>query len=165
MAVLLLNATFEPLRVITAKRAVVLLLQEKAEVIHEGDDEWRSASLAIKVPQVIRLKYFVQIPFRSKTPLTNAAVLVRDGRTCAYCQKRKATTVDHIVPRSRGGRHEWSNVIAACRPCNARKADKLLSELGWQLPFEPRIPHGSMWLLVGLREPSEVWTPYLTPAV
>lgn len=164
MAVLLLNATYEPLRVITAKRAVVLVLQEKAEVIHEGDEEFHSESSSINVPKVIRLKYFVQIPYRSKIPLSNAAVLLRDNRRCAYCEKRKATTVDHIIPKSRGGRHEWTNVVSACRPCNSRKADWLLGEgpiAEWKLAYEPSIPHGSMWLLIGMRDRSEVWNTYL----
>lgn len=164
MAVLLLNATWEPLRVIPAKRAIVLLLQEKAEIIHEGDEEYHSESSSINVPKVIRLKYFVQIPFHSKIPLSNAAVLLRDNRKCAYCDKRKATTVDHIVPKSRGGKHEWLNVVSACRPCNARKADHSLVELGWTLSYEPRVPQGAMWILVGLRERSEAWDLYLAPA-
>lgn len=163
MAVLLLNASWEPLRVIPAKRAIVLLLQEKAEVIHEGDEEYHSASTSINVPTVIRLKYFVQIPFRSRIPLSNGAVLLRDERKCAYCDKRKATTVDHVIPKSRGGQHTWDNVVAACRPCNARKSNKTLAELGWTLSYEPRVPNGSMWLLVGLRERSDVWDTYLAP--
>lgn len=166
MNVLLLNGDWQPIRVIPTKRAIVLVLTEKAEVLVEGTGEFRSASTAVNIPQVIRLKRFVQIPFRAKIPLSNTAVLKRDHYKCAYCGT-KANTVDHIIPKSRGGKHMWENVVAACRPCNAKKADKLLSEIGWKLSFTPRIPTGTVWLLIGQREIPEEWSPFLDaiPAV
>ncbi len=160
MNVLLLNGDFQPIRVISTKRAIVLVLTEKAEVLAEGSAEFRSATRTVKVPDVIRLKKFVQIPFRAKIPLSNTAVLKRDHYKCAYCN-HKANTVDHVIPKSRGGRHQWENVVAACRTCNAKKADKLLSEIGWSLSFTPRIPTGTVWLLVGVREIPEGWSPFL----
>lgn len=164
MNVLLLNGDWQPIRVLSTKRAIVLVLTEKAEVLVEGTGEWRSASTTVKIPQVIRLKRFVQIPFRAKIPLSNAAVLKRDHYKCAYCGHR-ANTVDHIIPKSRGGKHMWENCVAACRPCNARKADKLLDEIGWKLHVTPRIPTGTVWLLVGVRgEIPEGWTPFLDVA-
>lgn len=162
---LLLNATYEPLRVIDSRRAIVLVLQEKAEVIEEGEEPFRSARAEYRRPLVIRLTRFVQVPYRARIPLSTRAVLRRDNHECGYCTKRKGTTVDHIVPRSRGGKHEWMNVIASCRPCNAKKDDKLLSEIGWELRFEPRVPHGTKWLLVGYKETNPIWATYLSPAV
>lgn len=161
MNVLLLNGDWQPIRVISTKRAIVLVLTEKAEILAEGTGEWRSATTSVPIPQVIRLKRFVQIPFRAKIPLSNAAVLKRDRYKCGYCHG-KANTVDHIVPKSRGGRHMWENVVAACRPCNARKADKLLDEIGWSLSVTPRIPTGTVWLLVGQKTPiPDGWVPFL----
>lgn len=162
MTVLLLNATHEPLRFISLKRAVVLVLQEKAEILEEEPDRLvRAAKISLPAPKVIRLTRFVQIPYRARIPLTGHAVMVRDNHKCAYCTKRKGTTVDHVQPRSRGGKHEWTNVVAACSPCNAKKADKLLSEIGWELQFKPFVPKGTFWLVLGVGEVDPIWEPYL----
>lgn len=163
--VLLLNATFEPLAVVTARRAVVLMLSGKAELVQaalEGDT-FRSESLTVTTPSVMRLSRYVRVPYRPSVPMTRAGVLRRDGKACAYCGKR-ADTIDHVVPRSRGGRHSWENCVAACRPCNSRKADRLLSELGWVLratPAPPRRGRG-VWLLT--IEPHPTWEPWLAAA-
>lgn len=162
---LLLNASYEPLRVISSQRAVVLVLQDKAEILEEGEDAYHSATASVPVPEVIKLKRFVQVPFRARIPLSNAAVLRRDDHECCYCEKRKGTTVDHVQPKAHGGKHQWENVVAACRPCNALKADKLLSDLGWTMRFQPYMPTGTMWLLLGLRSTSEAWVPYLGAAL
>ncbi|MDQ1742630.1 MAG: hypothetical protein QOE23_969 [Pseudonocardiales bacterium] len=139
---LVLNATYEPLCVVPLRRAVL-----------------HSARLVIEAPTVVRLSRFVRVPYRSRVPLTRRAVMHRDGLRCAYCQRR-ADTIDHVVPRSRGGKHEWVNVVAACATCNHRKADRLLAELGWSLPFTPREPAGYAGFTVGyVREPA--WEPYL----
>lgn len=163
MSVLLLNATYDPLRVISLKRAVILLMQDKAEIIEEGEGLVRSEKISIKAPSVVKLKYFVQIPYRAKMPLNNRNVLIRDKGECGYCDDRKATTVDHIIPRSRGGLHRWENVIAACYKCNSKKSDKLLSEIGWETKWEPRIPSGTRWVVLGVK-PKENWAPYLDAA-
>jgi len=164
MPTLLLNASYEPLRVIDSKRAIVLVMQEKAEIVSEGSEEYHSATASVLVPDVVRLKRFVHVPFRARIPLSNAAVLRRDNHECAYCDKRKGTTVDHIVPRAKGGQHRWENVVAACRPCNGAKADKTLEDWGRELRFQPYVPTGTMWLLMGLKEQSETWAPYLDVA-
>ena len=164
--VLLLNATFEPLAVVTARRAVVLMLSGKAELVQaalEGDT-FRSESLTVTTPSVMRLSRYVRVPYRPSVPMTRAGVLRRDSKACAYCGKR-ADTIDHVVPRSRGGRHSWENCVAACRPCNSRKADRLLSELGWVLrttPAPPRRGRGGVWLLTV--EPHPTWEPWLAAA-
>ena len=113
--VLLLNATFEPLAVVTAKRAVVLMLTGKAECIEVTLDEaFHSENLTLPAPSVMRLSRYVRVPYRAAVPMTRAGVLRRDGRRCAYCGRR-ADTIDHVVPRSRGGGHTWENCVAACR--------------------------------------------------
>ncbi|MDT5177779.1 MAG: hypothetical protein QOJ95_1977, partial [Mycobacterium sp.] len=130
--VLLLNSTYEPLAALPARRAVVMLLCGKADVVHadETGPVIHSATRAIVVPSVIRLRSFVRVPYRARVPMTRAALMHRDRFRCAYCGA-KADTVDHVVPRSRGGDHSWENCVAACAGCNHRKADKMLAELGW----------------------------------
>jgi 5-methylcytosine-specific restriction endonuclease McrA len=160
--VLLLNATFEPLAVVTAKRAVVLMLTGKAECVQAAlEGVFHSESLTIVAPSVMRLSRYVRVPYRRPVPMTRAGVLRRDGRRCAYCTRR-ADTIDHVVPRSRGGGHTWENCVAACRACNSRKADRLLDELGWSLRVKPCAPHrapgGVMVLTV---EPHPAWEPWL----
>jgi 5-methylcytosine-specific restriction endonuclease McrA len=160
--VLLLNATFEPLAVVTAKRAVVLMLTGKAECVEAAlDTAFHSENLTVPAPSVMRLSRYVRVPYRRAVPMTRAGVLRRDGRRCAYCTKR-ADTIDHVIPRSRGGPHSWDNCVAACRACNSRKADKLIEELGWALPFVPRPPdRAAGGILVLAVEPLPSWEPWL----
>jgi 5-methylcytosine-specific restriction endonuclease McrA len=161
--VLLLNATFEPLAVVTAKRAVVLMLTGKAECVEAtfGGAAFHSENLTVPAPSVMRLSRYVRVPYRRSVPMTRAGVLRRDGRRCAYCGKR-ADTIDHVVPRSRGGAHTWDNCVAACRLCNSRKADRLIEEIGWSLAFVPRPPdRAAGGILVLAVEPLPAWEPWL----
>lgn len=164
--VLLLNATFEPLAVVTAKRAVLLMLSGKAECVQaalEGG-AFRSENLSVVAPSVMRLSRYVRVPYRSSVPMTRAGVLRRDGRVCAYCGKR-ADTIDHVIPRSRGGMHSWENCVAACRGCNSRKADRLLVELGWTLCVPPGPPRrGHSGVLALCVEPHPTWEQWLDAA-
>ncbi|MCH9768856.1 MAG: HNH endonuclease [Actinomycetia bacterium] len=161
--VLLLNSTYEPLTALPMRRAVIMLMCGKADVVH--DDPMgpvvRSASRSIVVPSVIRLRNFVRVPYRARVPMTRAALMHRDRFRCAYCGA-KADTVDHVVPRSRGGAHSWENCVAACSGCNHRKADRLLTELGWKLHATPLPPKGQHWrLLSSIKELDPAWARYL----
>ena len=161
--VLLLNATFEPLTALPLRRAVVLVVCGKAEILHDDPAGMvlHSARAELVVPSVIRLSTYVRVPYRSKVPLTRAGVMYRDRYRCAYCGNR-AETIDHVIPRSRGGKHNWQNCVACCAKCNHRKADKLVSELGWQLLVAPKAPRGPHWrLLAGVRDTDPQWLPYL----
>lgn len=160
MGVLLLNATYEAIRVIPMKRAVVLVLQEKAEIVESTGENIRSAHISMPQPEVIRLKYYVKIPYKSRVPLSNRAVLNRDKYKCAYCGK-KGNTVDHVHPKAKGGKHEWTNVVAACGKCNSKKADKTLQEMGWELSFKPEAPTAKTWIVVGTPERAEAWADWL----
>jgi len=157
---LLLNATYEPLGLLPARRAVVLVLDEKADVLADGAGRFRSATRSVPVPSVIRLRYLVRVPYRAHLPLNRRNLLARDGHRCAYCRGR-ADTIDHVLPRSRGGEHRWENVVAACRPCNARKGDRLLAEVGWDLAKAPVAPRGWRYLLVGVSPVDPAWAPWL----
>ncbi|OLT14248.1 endonuclease [Pseudonocardia sp. CNS-139] len=164
--VLLLNATFEPLAVVTAKRAIVLMLTGKAECVEAtvNGAAFHSENLTVPAPSVMRLSRYVRVPYRRAVPMTRAGVLRRDGRRCAYCGKR-ADTIDHVIPRSRGGTHDWDNCVAACRACNSRKADHLLDDLGWTLESPPRAPdRAAGGILVLAIEPHPAWEPWLGAA-
>ncbi len=140
---LLLNASFEPLKVVSAKRAVVLVLSGKAEMVEPGDARYRHERGEVVVPAVLRLVKFVRVPYRTTVPLSRRAVLARDGGLCAYCSGA-ADTVDHVQPRAHGGQHRWDNVVAACRSCNNRKDDKALAQVGWALNFKPYAPNAAL---------------------
>jgi 5-methylcytosine-specific restriction endonuclease McrA len=161
--VLLLNATYEPLALVSDRRAIVLVLAGRAEAVafHPDSPVFHSANLDVEVPAIVRLGQMVRIPRWARTPpLTRRAVLRRDGGRCAYCSDI-ADTVDHVIPKSRGGGHDWSNVVASCKRDNLRKADFLLSELGWTLGFQPKAPDGHLWRLRHLAEVDPLWEPYL----
>lgn len=151
--VLVLNATFEPINVVQLHRAICLVVQEKADVVESVDGRtFRSENTEIPCPSVVRLRYYVKVPWKRRRPaVTNRNVLGRDNHTCGYCGET-ATTIDHIVPRARGGKNTWMNVVAACSPCNSKKSDLLLDELGWELLFQPTIPADKTWLVVGWAE-------------
>src|SRR6266568_455589 len=117
---LVLNATLQPLAVVPARRAVVLVLKRKADMVESNGIVYRSAYLEVPAPSVVKLRYFVHVPFRARAALTRRAVFARDGWACQYCGG-PAENVDHVIPKSRGGEHVWENVVAACRRCNSRK--------------------------------------------
>src|SRR6201995_4818556 len=147
-AALVLNATYEPLCVVPLRRAVVLVLAEKAVVVEESSQVMHSERLSVAVPTVVRLARFVRVPFRRDVPLTGGAALDRDRHACAYCGT-KADTIDHVRPRPRGGTHVWTNVVAACARCNHRKGDRLLGELGWHLRVAPTQPPATVAVVMG----------------
>jgi 5-methylcytosine-specific restriction endonuclease McrA len=158
-----LNASFEPLCVVTARRAVVLVLAGKAVTVEAGETTLHSERTVVPVPVVLRLTRFVKVPYRGTVPLTRRAVFARDGGRCAYCAG-PATSIDHVVPRSRGGRHEWANVVSCCRRCNHVKADRTVSDLGWRLRRPPRAPSGPAWRVLGTGLMHPRWRPYLADA-
>ena len=157
---LVLNATYEPLCVVSSRRAVVLVITDKAVALQEGQDVLHAERTSVRVPSVVRLTRFVKVPYRTTVPLTRKGVLVRDGNRCVYCGAA-ATSLDHVVPRSRGGTHSWENVVAACGRCNHQKADRHLHDLGWRLRHAPRAPSGSAWRVLGSRRLDPCWLPFL----
>lgn len=157
---LVLNATYEPLGVVSARRAVVLVLDEKAEVIHANGECFRSERLNLAAPSVIRLRYYVRVPYQRRAPLNRRAVFLRDGGRCQYCG-RKAESIDHVVPRSKGGEHTWENVVAACSRCNTAKRDRLLHETHMHLRQRPQPPRNMSWVEVSVGYVPEHWEQYL----
>ena len=114
----------------------------------------------IEIPSVVRLRYHVRVPYQRDVALSRRGVFARDGHACQYCGAR-AETLDHVVPRSRGGSHTWDNVVAACRPCNIRKRDRLLHETTMNLRARPRAPLGASWSIIASGSVPGEWEPYL----
>jgi 5-methylcytosine-specific restriction endonuclease McrA len=155
---LVLNATQQPLAVVPARRAVVLVLKEKADIVASNGMLFRSERMEVPAPSVVRLRYFVRVPYRARAALTRRAVFARDGWTCQYCGGT-AENVDHVIPKSRGGEHAWENVVAACRRCNSRKENRLPADVGLMLLREPFVPKDGLKLSLGRLEPE--WEAYL----
>jgi 5-methylcytosine-specific restriction endonuclease McrA len=160
--VLVLNATYEPIHVCTVRRAVVLVLKEKAEVVEQARAPLKSANATITRPAVIRLVGYVRIPRDPRRRrITRRAVFARDDWTCQYCGSRSNLTVDHVVPRSKGGTSSWDNIVASCAPCNRRKGDRLLRHSGMKLAREPRSPGPQVFIQVATPTIPTAWRAYL----
>ena len=157
---LVLNATFEPLCVVPSRRALMLLLDEKAEMLHPTDRVFRSERVTLAEPSVVRLRHYVKVPYHARIALNRRAVFARDGHRCQYCGAA-AENIDHVIPRSRGGRHAWDNVVASCRPCNARKRDHLLEDSGMKLRRPPAVPRQRTFILVASGRIRSEWEAYL----
>ena len=162
--VLVLNATYEPLSIISVQRAIILLLKEKAELIEAAEERLHAARASLPVPLVIRLVYYVRIPRQVTMAPTRHSVLLRDNFTCQYCGAapgRANLTLDHILPRSRGGQTSWDNVATACKVCNLRKGDRTPEEAGMFLRRRPGRPHYLAFLLLAQAGPQDVWGKYI----
>lgn len=157
---LLLNASDEPLALLPWRRALRLVHDGKVEVLAHADEALHTPTTTLARPSVVRLVARVTVPMRRHLRVSLANLLVRDHGRCGYCGDR-ATTIDHVVPRSRGGAHVWENVVAACRPCNLAKGDRLLAELGWTLARTPAPPQGLRWLRVAAEVMQPEWLRYL----
>lgn len=163
-SVLVLNATYEPLSVISLRRAIVLLLKEKAEILEAAEARLRAERTTLPVPLVIRMVYYVRVPRNMGLPLSRRTILARDQYTCQYCggaPGRAELTIDHVLARSRGGRTEWENVVAACRACNQRKGSRTPREAGMDLVRGPFRPRFIALTVLGEAQSKEVWNKYL----
>ncbi len=162
---LVLNASYEPLSVVSARRAVVLVLRDRAVALEVRDEIWHSEWAQMQVPSVVKLLAFVRVPHQRMTAVTRRAVFARDGFRCQYCSQ-PADSIDHVQPRSRGGLHVWENVVACCRRCNTRKGDRFPEEAGMALSRRPRAPSPHAWVFANsghVVDPS--WESYLLPEI
>jgi 5-methylcytosine-specific restriction endonuclease McrA len=160
--VLVLNATYEPINVCTVRRAVVLLLKDKAEILEHSDWELHSATRTLARPVVIRLVSYVRVPRDThRRKITRRAVFARDNWTCQYCGSRTSLTVDHVIPRSKGGPSSWDNIVASCAPCNRRKGNALPRQAGMQLRKQPRTPSQHVFIQVASPTIPPAWRQYL----
>jgi 5-methylcytosine-specific restriction endonuclease McrA len=161
--VLVLNASYEPLSIVSFRRATCLVLDDKAEIIEHDGGVLRSPSLTVPVPSVVRLRYMVRVARRRQGVLSRRAVFARDDHTCQYCGGA-ADSIDHVFPRSRGGGHDWENLVAACRRCNLAKRDRTPEEAGMRLRRPGCPPRPGSWVVVGASRMPDAWKPYLARA-
>jgi 5-methylcytosine-specific restriction endonuclease McrA len=160
--VLVLNASYEPLNVTTVRRAYVLVFKGKAEVIEKLEQPLHSATDTYPWPHVIRLVQYVHVPRTVQRKISRRALFARDGWRCVYCGTNGGRlTLDHVVPRSRGGESVWENVVTSCAPCNLRKGDRLLHELRMELRHPPRVPTPALFIRLASPSIPTGWKPYL----
>ena len=164
-SVLVLNATHEPLNVVSVRRAIVLLLKDKAEILEATEQRIRSEGLSIPVPLVIRLVYYVRVPYRLNVPLSRHTVLLRDNYTCQYCgaqPPRGELTIDHVVPKVHGGDTSWENVVCACRDCNLKKGSKSLEQANMRLLSRPSRPKYLAIVFAHRANRNQAWSKYIS---
>tara|TARA_Y100001938_G_C8079288_1_gene428069 strand:- start:1238 stop:1738 length:501 start_codon:yes stop_codon:yes gene_type:complete len=162
--VLVLDASFRPIKQVSWKKAITLYLQEKIEIIKEYEDEWiHSPSKKFKVPAVIRLINFIfKLPWGVKLTRTN--LFIRDQGACQYCYKKlnkSRFTIDHVIPRSKGGKTSWENLVCSCSRCNTHKGDKSLAECGYKLKTPPVKPRTHFFMFMHGETPA-AWEDFLT---
>jgi 5-methylcytosine-specific restriction endonuclease McrA len=163
--VLVLNATYEAINVCSVRRAVVLTLKAKAEVLEEAQWSLHSEHVALARPFVIRLTSYVRVPRDAhRRKITRRAVFARDDWTCQYCGARSNLTVDHVIPRSKGGGSNWENIVASCAPCNRRKADRTPVQSGMHPAQTPGQPHAEIFIRVSSPTIPPSWRAYLPAA-
>jgi 5-methylcytosine-specific restriction endonuclease McrA len=161
--VLVLNASYEPLNVTTVRRAHVLVFKGKAEVIEELDRELNSATTSFPWPHVIRLVQYVRVPRTIQRKISRRALFARDGWRCVYCGTSSGRlTLDHVVPKSRGGESVWENVVTSCAPCNLKKGNRLLHEASMELNANPRPPAPVLFIRLAAPKIPDRWQPYLS---
>jgi 5-methylcytosine-specific restriction endonuclease McrA len=164
--VLVLNASYEPINVCTVRRATILLLKARAEMLEKGQGALHSERLELDRPCVIRLLRYVRIPRDvHRRKITRKAVLARDAYTCQYCgREASGLTVDHVVPRSRGGQSVWENIVASCAPCNRKKGNRLPREASMHPRNHPKPPGPTVFIRIASPRIPIAWQPYLAPA-
>jgi len=161
---LVLNSTFRPLSIVSPQRCVSLLIRKKLTSIVDSNIEIRSEKESFLVPKVAILTYYVKAPYARRISLNKDNIFIRDNFTCQYCSSR-AESLDHIIPRSKGGAHEWGNIVACCKTCNLKKADKLLHDTHLSLIKNPRLPNDNFWIKAILNSsPDPSWEKYLLTA-
>ena len=160
--VLVLNASYEPLNVCSVRRAHVLVFKGRAELIEKLEQPLRSASDTYPWPHVIRLVTYVHVPRSAQRKISRRALFARDNWRCVYCGTSTGRlTLDHVVPRSRGGDSVWENVVTSCAPCNLRKGNRLLEEASMVLRKTPRPPAPVLFIRLSTPKIPSTWRPYL----
>lgn len=163
---LLLNATYEPLKVVDWQRAMTLWAQGKVEIIEEHDRVVRAVSFTFRLPSVVRLLHYIRTRKRPVVQFTRANIYQRDDYTCQYCNVQRRSddlTFDHVIPVAQGGQRGWENIVTACEPCNRRKGARTPDEASMKLIRQPRRPlllAPTVKVTVGVRTPSN-WLSYL----
>jgi 5-methylcytosine-specific restriction endonuclease McrA len=159
--VLVLNTTYEPLNVCSLRRALVLLLKDRAEPLEISSGVVRSEHCEFAIPHVIRLRSYVAVPRTHTKRISRRAVFARDRHRCQYCGSERHLTVDHVIPRSKGGNDTWENVVTSCAPCNLKKGDRLPHVANMKPMRTPRAPEPFSFVFMYVDDIHETWRPYL----
>lgn len=159
--VLVLNQDYSPLTITTVNRAFLLVYMDKAEMLEQAPDGFlRSISCTFPKPAVIKIKNYVHVPYRGVV-LTRFNIFKRDNNQCQYCGTTNDLTLDHLIPRSKGGKSSWKNLVTACKACNAKKGDNTLEQAGLVLRRPPFKPSYVMFLRDTFGNVRKEWMPYL----
>ncbi|NQZ78251.1 MAG: HNH endonuclease [Ekhidna sp.] len=159
--VLILNQDYTPLTVCSVQRAFTLIFLQKAEMVSEVKErKLRSINHSFPFPSVIKIKYYINIPYKGVV-MTRQNIFKRDSGKCQYCGTTKDLTIDHVIPRSRGGKSTWTNLVTACKKCNSKKSDFTLEKVGMKLQKAPIKPSYLSFLKMNLAKNREDWLPYL----
>ena len=164
LPVLVLNQTYEPLNICRVRRAMVLIYQNKAEMLENGSGLLHTVDGEYPIPSVIRLATLIKRPHRIQRKMSRIEIFKRDNFTCQYCGKvSHSLTLDHVIPRSRNGQHTWENVVSACVPCNRVKAGRTPEEAGMKLRKKPTAPVPGSLFFIPSRVPEirSEWEKYL----
>jgi 5-methylcytosine-specific restriction endonuclease McrA len=161
--VLVLNASYEAINVCTVRRAAVLVLKDRAEILERADWALHAETFQMPRPTVIRLNTYVRVPRDAHSrKITRRAIFARDRWTCQYCGSGHGSlTVDHVIPRSKGGGSSWDNIVTCCAPCNRRKGDRLPKQAGMHPRNKPAPPAATIFVHVAVPRVPEVWQQYL----
>ena len=159
--VLVLNQDYQPLTVCGVKRAVMLTFMGKAELLHRNPElKIRSVTQSYDYPTVVRLLSYIRVPYNNIV-VTRRNILKRDGYRCQYCNAREDLTIDHVIPRSRGGRDTWKNLVTSCASCNIKKGNRTPREASMKLLKKPYKPNHILYLQTIVASVKEDWKPYL----
>src|SRR3990172_3103400 len=149
---LVLNIDQRPLTIVSAERGLTLIMKGKVDLVASNGRVMRSEKQTFHVPTVVTTRAYIHVPYSATAPsVSRKAVFARDNGECQYCGG-KAENLDHVIPRTKGGTHTWDNLVAACRRCNGKKADKTLAQSGLKLRKQPHEPKGSKYYVLGRPE-------------
>ena len=158
--VLVLNQDYQPLSICSVQRSMKLLFLEKAELLHDDPEkELSTTRTSYQYPSVIRLRKYIRIPY-TKVVLSRRNIMRRDKFSCQYCAKKSELTIDHVLPKSRGGRDQWENLVTACEKCNVKKGNKTPKEAQMPLMRKPYRPI-PITFFESIMEMQDPWKPYL----
>jgi 5-methylcytosine-specific restriction endonuclease McrA len=159
--VLVLNQDYQPISVCSVQRSVKLVFLDKAELLHDDPDKViRTVNEEYSYPSVIRLRRYIRLPY-AKIVLSRRNIMKRDRSTCQYCGTRSDLTLDHVLPKSRGGADSWENLVTACNNCNVKKGNRTPEEAGMPLNIKPYRPVHITFFQNLLNGIQEHWKPYL----
>ena len=160
-SVLVLNTNYSPMDICSARRAICLFYNEKVEILETYKDMVRSPSVNLSLPSIIKLKNFVKNN-NMNVILTRKNLFIRDAYQCQYCfSKKSPLTLDHVIPKNKGGKDTWDNLVTACQLCNRKKGDKTLEQAKMPLKNYPKKPNKIQYFQQFIKEDQRAWKPYL----